>query len=171
MKYGRRVVSDGRPTRRTKGRRGERSSPSLVSTSIGVVRSPPTQRMRGGDAEMWKVTGRGGRREGGVTLALAVLSLRSPFLCFIGFPPRGLAVLPAALLGRRHRHLSSSPELCHQSPPGAQLRTERVEAHLDRRQAKLRGISICRKGSHLDELDLTEAAFSNDAAPWEIWRA
>ena len=40
----------------------KRSSPSLVSTSIGVVRSPPTQRMRrrrGGDAEWSRWTTRG----------------------------------------------------------------------------------------------------------------
>ena len=44
-------------------------------------------------------------------------------------------------------------------------------AHLNREQVKLRGIGICNRGSHLDELNLTEATFSSDATPWEIWRA
>ena len=69
--YERGVVDDERPTKENKREvRGGRSSPSLVSTSIGVVPSPPTQRMRdadnyveGGDGEWW--TTRGMRRRRG----------------------------------------------------------------------------------------------------------
>ena len=106
-------------------------------------------------------------REEDFTLALAVLSLHSLILCFLRLCLGSLDVLPATLLGRRHRHMRSSPELYDQSPPGAQLRTERVGAHLDRRQAKLRAIGICSRGSHLDELDLTKVAFCGDPAPWK----
>ena len=144
------VVDDAR---RTKGRRGERSSPSLVSTSIGVVRSPPTQRMRGGDAEMW--SGHGGRREGGVTLALAVLSLSHELGGTLGLCPGGLAVLPAALLGWRHPHLAlkpktlppissrgATPHLASRGSPELPLSQVDTHRHLPQ------GLSPGRAGSH-----------------------
>ena len=87
--------------------------------------------------------------KGGLTLTPAGLALRSQPLLFRGLSPGGLAVLPAPLLGRRHRHPLSSPDLCHQSPPGALLLTKRVAAHLDRGQAKLHQSAMHGQVAHL----------------------
>ena len=66
--------------REMRRRRGRKVSPSLVTTSIGVVRSPPTQRMRdadnyveGGDGEWWTTKRREMRRRRGRKVSIRSL--------------------------------------------------------------------------------------------------
>ena len=97
-------------------------------------------------------------------LSRRALSLAAAAEFCFAFFPLGFFDCPSRLL-------VFSPILC------AELASDPLDgwpvkaAHLDRRQAKFTHIGICRRGSHLDGLDLTEATFSSDATPWEIWRA